>query len=146
MSESTARKASWNDTVIEQFRAGEQRIVDTFDRSFLLLLHTVGARTGARRTSPLAYLTLDDQLVIVGSAGGRDTHPSWYFNLLAHPEVTFERWRDDAIEEVEAIAVPAEGEEYHRLWAQIAERAPGFDAYRSKTSRQIPVVILKSRT
>src|SRR3954454_19350365 len=101
MSESTGGATSWNDRVIEQFRAGEQRIADMFDRSSLVLLYTTGARTGQPRTSPLAYLTVDEQIVIVASAAGRDTHPAWYHNLLAHPEVTIERWQDDALETIE---------------------------------------------
>jgi deazaflavin-dependent oxidoreductase (nitroreductase family) len=144
MSESTGAAESWNDSVIRQFRAGEQRIVDQFDRSALLLLHTTGARSGQRRTSPLAYLTIDDQLVIVASAAGRDTHPAWYFNLLANPVATIERWRDDAIESIEVRAVPAEGAERDRLWSRVTALAPGFANYAKKTTRVIPVVVLQT--
>lgn len=145
MSESTGTAASWNDTVIEQFRAGEQRIASMFDRSSLLLLHTTGAKSGQPRTSPLAYFALDDQIVIVASAAGREAHPAWYFNLLANPEVTIERWHDDAIETIEAKAVPADSAERDQLWAHITSRAPGFAEYQSKTSRVIPVVVLQRR-
>lgn len=145
MSESTGGAASWNDKVIEQFRAGEQRIVGTFNRSSLLLLHTKGAKTGQPRTSPLAYLTIDDQIVIIASAAGRDAHPAWYFNLLANPEVTIERWRDDAIESIDAKAVPAEGAERDRLWEEVTSVATGFADYQTKTTRVIPVVVLQAR-
>jgi len=143
MSESTAGPASWNDGVIAQFRAGDQRIADMFDRSSLLLLHTTGAKSGQPRTSPLAYFTFDGQLVITASAAGRDNNPDWYFNLLAHPKVTVERWHDDAIESIEVIATPAEGDERDRLWARITSVASGFADYQTKTSRVIPVITLQ---
>src|SRR4051795_10717033 len=108
MSESTSA-ASWNDGVIAGFRAGEERIAGMFDRSALVLLHTKGAKSGQPRTSPLAYFTFDDQIVITASAAGSDQHPAWYFNLLANPEATIERWQDDAIESIDVKAVPAEG-------------------------------------
>ncbi len=144
MSETSGSAASWNDQVIEQFKAGEQRIAGMFDRSALLLLHTKGAKSGQERTSPLAYFTFDDQIVIVASAAGSDKHPAWYFNLLANPEVTIERWQDDAIESITAKAVPVEGSERDRLWGEITSRAPGFAEYETKTSRRIPVVVLQS--
>jgi deazaflavin-dependent oxidoreductase (nitroreductase family) len=143
MSESTSSAASWNDNVIAEFRAGNQRIGGMFNRSSLLLLHTTGAKSGQPRTSPLAYFTFDGQFVIVASAAGRDANPAWYFNLLTNPEVTIERWHDDAVESVTAKAVPAEGAERDRLWAKITSLAPGFADYQTKTSRQIPVIVLE---
>jgi deazaflavin-dependent oxidoreductase (nitroreductase family) len=143
MSESTGSASSWNDNVIAEFRAGNERIGGMFNRSSLLLLHTTGAKSGQPRTSPLAYFTLDGKLVIAASAAGRDTHPAWYFNLLANPEVTIERWHDNAIESVRATTVPAEGAERDQLWAKITSLAPGFADYQTKTSRQIPVIVLE---
>jgi deazaflavin-dependent oxidoreductase (nitroreductase family) len=145
MSETTGSAASWNDTVIEQFHAGEQRIAGMFDRSALVLLHTTGAKSGQPRTSPLAYFTLDDQLVIVASAAGAESNPAWYYNLLATPEATIERWSGDAIETIEVKAVPAEGPDRDQLWEQITSRAPGFADYQTKTSRVIPVLVLQRR-
>ena len=144
MSEPTASPASWNDQVIEQFKAGEQRIAGMFDRSALLLLHTKGAKTGQQRTSPVAYFTSDDQIVIVASAAGRDQHPAWYFNLVANPVVTIERWKDDAIESITAKAVSVEGPERDRIWSEITSVAPGFADYQTKTSRLFPVITLQS--
>jgi deazaflavin-dependent oxidoreductase (nitroreductase family) len=143
MSESTASKPSWNDIVITEFRAGNQRIADRFDRSALLLLHTTGARTGEARTSPLAYFTFDGEIVITASAAGRDANPAWFFNLVANPSVSFERWHNDAIESVQAKAVVPEGPERDRFWKQITDKAPGFAEYEKQTTRTIPVVILR---
>jgi deazaflavin-dependent oxidoreductase (nitroreductase family) len=143
MSESTGTVASWNEVVIQQFKAGEERIAGMFDRSALLLLHTRGAKSGELRTSPVAYFTFDDRIVIVASAAGADKHPAWYFNLLANPEVTIERWQDDALESVTAKAEPIEGPERDRLWGEITSMAPGFAEYELKTSRVIPLVALR---
>jgi deazaflavin-dependent oxidoreductase (nitroreductase family) len=141
MSESSGA-GSWNDNVIAEFRAGNERIANMFDRSSLLLLHTTGARSGAARTSPLAYFTFDDEIVIVASAAGADKHPAWYHNLLADPEATIERWQDGAIESVPVKAAPAEGAERDRLWERITAQAKGFAGYQTKTDRLIPVVVL----
>jgi len=142
MSATTSAAGSWNDQVIAQFRAGDLRIADMFDRSALVLLHTIGAKSGEPRTSPLAYFDLDGQLIIVASAAGRDTHPAWYFNLLAHPQVSVERWHQGAIESLSVLATVAEGDERERLWARISATAPGFAEYQKKTDRVIPVIVL----
>jgi len=136
---------SWNEQVIDEFRAGKERIANMFDRSALLLLHTVGARSGEPRTSPVAYFRDGERYLVVASAAGRDQHPAWYFNLLAHPEVTAEVWADDAIDAFPATAAPLEGEERDALWAQITAQAPGFADYQTKTTRVIPVVELRRR-
>ncbi len=140
-SESPSRQ-SWNDGVIAQFRAGDQRIADMFDRSALLILHTVGAKSGQPRVSPLAYFTIDGTIAIVASAGGQPKHPARYFNLVAQPKVTIERWADDAIESFEATATLAQGEEYDQLWAKITAAGPGFAEYQTKSDRKIPVILL----
>jgi deazaflavin-dependent oxidoreductase (nitroreductase family) len=141
----TPSAASWNDGVIAGFRAGEERIAGMFDRSALVLLHTKGAKSGQPRTSPLAYFTFEDQIVIAASAAGADQHPAWYFNLLANPEATIERWKDGAIESIDVKAVPAEGAERDLLWEKIKTAAPGFAEYETKTSRVIPVLVLQRR-
>jgi deazaflavin-dependent oxidoreductase (nitroreductase family) len=142
MTSSTAGAGSWNQMVIEQFREGRARIGDRFDRSSLLLLHTVGARSGQPRVSPLAYLTIDGEIVVVASAAGADTHPAWYFNLVARPEVTLERWTDDALETLTVRAEVLEDEAREPLWARVSELAPGFAEYQKHTERTIPVVVL----
>jgi deazaflavin-dependent oxidoreductase (nitroreductase family) len=138
----TSNAGSWNDQVIEQFLAGAPRIADMFDRDALLLLDTVGARTGQARTSPVMYLTDGDGLVIVASKAGADTNPAWYANLLATPKVTVRRWVDGDLRTEEWIAAPTEGAERDRLWNRVVAVAPGFGDYQTKTSRVIPVVAL----
>jgi deazaflavin-dependent oxidoreductase (nitroreductase family) len=106
----------------------------------VLLLTTRGARTGARRSTPLLYGADGDRLVLVASKAGSPQHPAWYRNLKANPEVEVVasgrggRYR----------AREAEGEERERLWAQAVEQYRGYDVYQGRTGgRRIPVVVLE---
>ena len=139
-------RRSWNDQVIEEFHAGKERIAGQFDRSALLLLGTTGARAGEPRTSPVAYFRDADRYLVVASAAGRDHHPDWYHNLVAHPQVTAEVWTDDGIDRFDATATVAQGAERERLWTDVTTRAPGFAEYQLRTSRVIPVVVLERST
>ncbi len=132
----------WNDVVIEQFLAGQERIADTFDRDYLVLLDTTGAKTGQRRTSPVACFDDGERLLVVASKAGADTHPAWFHNLVANPTVHVRRWEDDALAAFDARADVLEGDERDRAFAWIVERAPGFGDYQTKTDRVIPVVAL----
>ncbi len=78
-------------------------------------------------------------MVIVASKGGAPTHPSWYHNLVKHPEVTIERGK----EKFKARAKVVDGDEYERLYTQHADINPGFHDYRKKTTRKIPVIVLE---
>jgi len=105
----------------------------------LLLLTTIGAKSGQPRIAPLAYTTDGDHLIIIASKGGAPSNPDWYYNLVANPTVTVEV----GSEKFQAQAVVAEDQERNRLYAQMAELLPQFNDYQAKTSRQIPVVVLK---
>ena len=134
-----ARAGGWNDSIIAQFRAnGGQMTSGPFTGRTLLLLTTKGAKTGAERTSPLVYSRDGDRFVIIASKGGAPTHPAWYHNLRAHPEVTLEVGR----EKFRARASVATDAERRRLYDKHAERMPAFWDYEKKTTRTIPVVVL----
>jgi deazaflavin-dependent oxidoreductase (nitroreductase family) len=133
----------WNDAVIEQFLEGKQRIADTFDRDFLILLDTTGAKTGRRRTSPVGSFADGDRLLIVASKAGADTNPDWFHNLVAHPTVGVRRWENDELTEFEATATVLRGAERDRAFERIVQSAPGFGEYQTKTDRVIPVVALQ---
>ena len=105
----------------------------------LLLLTTIGAKSGQPRIAPLAYTTDGDHLIVIASKGGAPSSPDWYYNLVANPIVTVEVGG----EKFQAQAVLAEGQERNRLYAQMAELLPQFNDYQAKTNRQIPVVVLK---
>jgi deazaflavin-dependent oxidoreductase (nitroreductase family) len=133
----------WNDTVIEQFLEGRTRIVDTFDRDALILLDTTGARTGQRRTSPVACFEDGERLLVIASKAGADTHPAWFHNLVANPEVSVRRWENDEMVAFDATADVLPDDERDNTWRWIVARAPGFGAYQTKTDRVIPVVSLQ---
>jgi deazaflavin-dependent oxidoreductase (nitroreductase family) len=107
----------------------------------MLLLDHIGARTGALRTTPLAYAVDGPDLVLVASKGGHPQHPAWYHNLLAHPETEVQVGR----ERRPVRARVARPEERERLWRLATAVYPGFDDYQARTRRQIPVVVLEPR-
>lgn len=129
----------WNQQVIEEFRAKGGRAGGMLEGMPLLLLHHTGAKTGTQRISPLAYQAVGGAYAIFGSKGGAPTHPDWYHNLVAHPQVTVEV----GTETVAARARVTEGKERERIWSKQKEDYPNFAEYEGKTSRQIPVVVLE---
>ncbi|HVB92168.1 MAG TPA: nitroreductase family deazaflavin-dependent oxidoreductase [Acidimicrobiales bacterium] len=128
----------WNRKIIEEFRANEGRVGGAFAGAPVLLLHTMGAKTGQERVNPMMYLNLDGHRYVFASKAGADTNPDWYRNLLAHPDVTVEVGTDT----YEAAAVPVPGDDRDRIYAEQARRFPGFAEYEQKTNRIIPVVEL----
>ncbi len=132
----------WNAKIIEEFRSNQGRVGGQFEGSPVLLLHTVGAKTGIERVNPMMYLDLDGRRYVFASKAGADSHPDWYHNLRAHPEVTVEV----GTETVTATAVPLAEPQRTEVYAEQARRYPGFGDYERKTSRVIPVVELVPRS
>jgi deazaflavin-dependent oxidoreductase (nitroreductase family) len=130
---------SFNETLIAEFRANAGRLSGDFANAQFLLLTTIGAKSGKRRTTPLAYIPIDQRILIVASKGGAPTNPAWYWNLIAHPEVTVEI----GAETYNAEAVAIEGIEHDRLYAEIASRVPTFAEYQNRTDRVIPLFELR---
>jgi deazaflavin-dependent oxidoreductase (nitroreductase family) len=132
---------NWNRQTIEAFRANGGKVGGMWEGRPLLLLTTTGAKSGRRHTTPTMYLRDGDRLLIFASKGGAPTHPHWYHNLLAHPEVTVEV----GPETYQAITTVITGEQRDRLYARQAERYPQFADYQSRTSRTIPVIALERK-
>ena len=104
-----------------------------------LLLTTNGRKTGNPTTIPLIYEQVGDDYVIVASKGGAPRHPGWYRNLSKDPAV-----RVQVKGEVfDARARTTSGEERERLWKAAAQQWPDYDAYQTRTEREIPVVVLE---
>jgi deazaflavin-dependent oxidoreductase (nitroreductase family) len=105
----------------------------------ILLLNTVGRKSGKSRTTPLMYFRDGDYYVISASNNGRDKHPSWFHNLKNSSQVEIE------IPGKRLIVSPtiATKEEHTRLWSQLVAQAPFFDGYRKSTTRPIPLVLLR---
>ena len=135
-----------NVDVIEQFHKNDGRIESgMFKGARLLLLTTTGAKSGQTRVNPLAFTRDGDNYVVIASKGGAPTHPDWYHNILAHPDVRVEVSTANGVKRFAARARVAEGAERERLYAAQAAIMPGFAEYQRKTSRQIPVVVLEPR-
>lgn len=105
----------------------------------LLLLTTVGRKTGQQRVTPVMYIRDGNNYVITASNSGAAKHPSWFVNLQANPHTAIEV---DGITR-RVLAHRASPEVKGRLWAQLVQQAPFFEGYRKKTTRDIPMVILQ---
>ena len=132
--------SDFNQAIINEFRANGGKVGGYFEGANMLLLHTVGAKSGQPRTNPLVYITDEDRVVVIASKGGADTNPDWYYNLLATPLVTVDLGAEQF--PVRATAVTAEPER-SRVYAQMVAHRPGFAEYEHKTRRKIPVIILE---
>lgn len=135
---SSPSMSEFNRAVIEEFRANGGRVGGQFEGAPLLLLTTVGARSGERRTTPVVYLPDGERYVIFASKAGAPTHPAWYHNLLASPSATIEV----GDERFDVDVAVASGEERRGLYERQARAMPQFAEYQSKTTREIPVVVL----
>ena len=107
----------------------------------VLLLTTTGARSGARRTTPLIYVEDAGRLVLVASKGGSKRNPLWYGNLAKNPDVEVQIGTD-----VRALrARTASPEEKEALWPKLLATYRDYADYQARTRRDIPVVILEAR-
>lgn len=127
-----------NKAVIDEFRANDGKVGGPFEDMTLLLLHTTGAKSGEPRLNPVAYLADGERYVIVASKGGEPTHPSWYHNVVAHPEVTVEVGTGKFQAQAEVVQEPERTE----LFDKVSTQYPGFAEYVKKTTRVIPVLVL----
>jgi deazaflavin-dependent oxidoreductase (nitroreductase family) len=136
-----ARAGEWLLTRLHNllYRASGGRMGGTFFKAPVLLLTTTGCKTGKPRTSPLLYLEDGDTLVLVASHAGAVVDPSWCKNLRANPvaEVNI----GGTVREVRAeFAGEADRE---RLWPRLVRMYGSFDSYQARTSRRIPVILLR---
>jgi deazaflavin-dependent oxidoreductase (nitroreductase family) len=133
----------FNTGIIEEFRANKGVVGGPFEGAPLVLLTTMGAKSGQRRTNPLATLSEGGRLYVFASKGGAPTNPDWYLNVVAHPEVEVE-YGD---ERFTAVAKVVTGAERDRLFAAQVAKMPGFGEYQERTGgRVIPVVELRRTT
>ena len=134
-----ANTNDWNRQTIEEFRENGGKVGGFWEGKPLLLLTTTGAKSGQRHTNPMMYLADGNRLLVFASKRGAPTHPDWYHNLVAHPEVTVEV----GTETYEATTTVLNGEERDRLYARQAELYPQFGEYQANTTRLIPVIALE---
>jgi len=127
-----------NKSIIEEFRANAGKVGGFFTGKTLLILHTIGAKSGQEKVNPVAYTTDGERFVIIASKGGAPTNPGWYYNILANPRFSVEV----GTETIQVQATVAVEPERTRLYDRMVEMMPGFADYRQKTTRVIPVIIL----
>ncbi len=130
---------AFNNNVIAEFRANAGTVGGSFANTPMLLLTTIGTKSGHLRVTPVCYTNDGDRIVVLASKAGAPTNPDWYYNLLANPIATVEL----GAETFQTRASVAGGEERKRLYDRQAAIMPGFAEYQRKTTRQIPVVVLE---
>ncbi len=130
--------SDWNKNIIEEFRANDGKVGGRFANNTLLLLHTIGAKSGKEHVNPLVTFEDGGRLVIVASKGGAPSHPDWYYNLVANPEVTVEY----GTEKFQARATVTSEPERTRLYEGMERRMASFTDYKLNAGRVIPVVTL----
>jgi deazaflavin-dependent oxidoreductase (nitroreductase family) len=106
-----------------------------------LILKTIGRKSSEPKVLPLIYGEDDGRFVIVASKGGAPKHPAWYLNLVATPEVEFQV----GDKKYRGLAGAAQGAERERLFAMMAQIFPPYLAYKARTEREIPVVLLEPK-
>ncbi|OBC00670.1 deazaflavin-dependent nitroreductase [Mycobacterium sp. 852013-50091_SCH5140682] len=126
---------AFNRGVVEEFRANGGKVGGQFEGGDLLLLHTTGAKSGKPRLTPLAYITVEGKMLIVGSYAGAPKDPAWVHNLRANPQVRIEL----GAETYDATARELPADERDATYPKLTELAPAFAEYQAKTSRAIPL-------
>ena len=129
----------FNKKIIAEFRANQGKVGGQFDGMPLLLLTTKGAKSGASRTNPLAFLRDGDRYVIIASYAGAPKNPPWYHNLVANPTVRVEVGGQSFYASAEVVKEP----ERSALYQKVEAAMPVFSEYKRKTQRVIPVIALR---
>lgn len=128
----------WNHKIIAEFRANDGKCGGVFAGSDLLILHSIGARSGRVRQNPLVYRQQGDTYFVLASKGGAQTNPDWYHNIVANPEVTIEVGASS----IAARARVLHGSERDEAFDAHKLRYPNFGEYETATTRLIPAVAL----
>jgi len=118
---------------------GGAGLTGSFGRGPILLLTTTGRKSGKQRTTPLIYGRDGDNIMVVASNGGDDSDPAWWRNLKANPDATIQIKHETR----RVRAEQANDAEKARLWPEMTKVYPTYDDYQKRTSRTIPLVILK---
>jgi len=133
---------NWNEATITEFHTKAGKGVGPFGDQ-LMLLTTVGVRSGKERTTPVVYHRDGEGYVVIASKSGAPDNPAWYNNLKANPLARAEVGTATGTDTFEVRAREVEGEERERMYAERVVFAPGFGEYPRMTSRQIPVMVLE---
>ncbi|HWM33739.1 MAG: nitroreductase family deazaflavin-dependent oxidoreductase [Actinomycetota bacterium] len=130
--------SGWNERVIAEFRANDG-VTKGWGKS-LVVMHTIGAKSGELRLAPVMGRRDDSGgWFVVASKGGAPEHPAWYHNLLAHPRFDVEAHIDGAVATVAVEARELDGAEYDAAWQRFVSRSPVFQDYADKAGRKLPI-------
>jgi deazaflavin-dependent oxidoreductase (nitroreductase family) len=133
----------FNNLVIAEFRANDGRVDSYGFGTNLVLIHSLGARSGVERVNPVASVRDGQDWLIVASAAGSPTHPAWYYNLLAHPHITVET--PEGSEQVTAIELA--GDDYTAARRLFDALSPTFAEHQELAgSRRLPIFRLLRRS
>lgn len=133
----------WNTDIIEEFRANDGKVGGMFEGADLLILHTIGARTGQDRVNPVMYQVSHGNYAIFASKAGSADHPDWYHNIKANAEVSIEVGST----KVNATARVLDDEEREPIWNAQKAAYPQFAEYeQTAEGRQIPVIVLSPKS
>jgi deazaflavin-dependent oxidoreductase (nitroreductase family) len=147
MANSAAGGASdYNSEIIKEFRANQGRVGGMWTGTTLILIHHLGARSGIERVTPVACSPQPGgQFAIWAANGGSPTHPNWYYNLKANPQITVEV----GTQTFTVLAQELDGISRAQLWPKLIAEwpkpvvgSPDLGAAQARTARQFPVFIL----
>ncbi|GIF51639.1 deazaflavin-dependent oxidoreductase (nitroreductase family) [Asanoa ferruginea] len=134
--------SDWSRKQAELFESTAGAEGNTLRGRPIILLTSIGARTGKVRKTPLMRVEHDGEYAVVASQGGAPTHPVWYHNLVAHPHVELQ---DGAVRK-DYIAREATGDERATWWKRATATWPDYDDYQTKTDRVIPLFVLTPKS
>ncbi len=120
-------------------RLSRGRLGSKLGTQTVLLLHTVGRKSGQERATPIAYFAYEGKYLIVASNWGKDKNAAWYLNLKKDPHARLEIYG----KLIPVVAREAQGEEYDRLWKFATQRHPPYLDYQKKTTRHIPIMVFE---
>lgn len=126
-------------TQVERFEASGGREANTLDGVPIVVLTTVGAKTGKLRKTPLMRVEHEGRYAVVASMGGAPKHPVWYHNVVANPHVELQ----DGPVKRDYVARELSGAEREEWWARAVAVWPDYARYQERTSRVIPVFLLE---
>jgi len=131
--------AKWVRDQVEEYESSGGTRGTTLRGRPVVILTTLGARSGKLRKTPLMRVEHDGAYAVVASLGGAPKHPVWYFNIQANPLVELQDGPD--VQEMKAREVT--GEEKARWWERAVATWPDYASYQEKTDREIPVFVLE---
>ncbi|WP_426309553.1 nitroreductase family deazaflavin-dependent oxidoreductase [Cellulosimicrobium sp. E-16] len=131
--------SAWSRKQAESYESSGGTRSTTLNGMPVVVLTTLGRRTGKVRKTPLMRVEHDGVYAVVASLGGAPRHPVWYHNVVAHPLVELQ----DEAERHDYVAREVHGEERALWWERAVAAYPPYADYQTRTSREIPVLVLE---